>query len=340
MLAARFAGKRLVETVDLPDAEPGPDEVLVRVLCCGVCGSDLHAYNGLWGQDYKPGHEFCGVVEAAGARVEGLRIGARVAGECFAHCGQCEACRRGHYNQCESITWSPGRPAGAMAQRMVYPAASLFPLPDALTDEQAAMVEPTAVAFRAVARGQVGQGTSVAVIGAGAIGLLCAAVASARGAAPVFLVAKYPHQARKAVELGVSEPLLTTDGNPKDAILDRTAGRGVDVAIDAVAIGTSLSTALAIAARHGTVVEVGGITRPMMVALNPLLGKELHVTGSTCYAFTEGRRDFEWAIELISQGQVDSQALITHRLPLADVTEAFRIAADKGTGAIKVLVTM
>jgi threonine dehydrogenase-like Zn-dependent dehydrogenase len=206
--------------------------------------------------------------------------------------------------------------------------------------EQAAMVEPLAVAFRAVSRALVKAGDSVAVIGGGTIGLLCAAVARARGASPTFLAAKYPHQAGKAAELGVTRPLLAAEGDPREAILGQTGGRGVDAAIDTVAVGTSLSTAISVVARKGRLVEVGGASRPLLAALYPLVSREIQMTGSSCYAVTEGRRDFEWAMDLIAEGKVNVCTLITHTFPLARVAEAFRTAADKKTGSIKVMVSM
>jgi len=307
------------------------------VLCCGICGSDLHGYRGPWGQDAKPGHEFCAVVEAVGQGVMGLPPGMRVAGECFAHCGRCPACECGDYNHCEAIVWSPGRPAGALAQYVAWPAASLLPVPEGLSDEQAALVEPTAVAFRAVARSGLRKGESAAVVGAGTIGLLCAAVAAARGAGRVFVLTRYPHQAEAAARLGVSDPLPPEAGDPRRAVRKRTGGRGADVVIDAVAAGTSLSTAFSLARPQGRVVEVGGPTRPLMVALGPLVSGELRLCGSNCYAVTEGRRDMQWAMDLIEGGRVRPEALVTHRFPLDRAAEAFATAADKKSGSIKVL---
>lgn len=326
--------------MELEMPRPAREEALLRVVRCGICGSDLHGYRGRWGSAGGVGHEFCALVEACGEDAGHLEIGARVVGECFAHCGQCEQCRRGSYNQCEAICYSPGRPAGAMAEFQTYPVRSLYVVPDSLSHEDAAMVEPTAVAFRAVSRAGVREGESVAVVGGGTIGLLCASVAAALGASVVFLLAKHPHQAEKAEQLGVARPLLAAEGDPRKVVGERTAGRGVDVAIDAVAAGTSLTTALALVAKGGRLVEVGGATRPLMVAVGPLVDNEIAVTGSSCYAMTSGRHDFEWALELIADGRVRAAALVTHTFPLAQLAEAFRTAADKRTGSIKVMLTM
>ena len=340
MRAVRLAGKEKVELVCLEALQPAAGEVLLRILRCGLCGSDLHAYRGRWALPGKLGHEFCAVIEQVGSGVTGLQQGMRVAGECFAHCGRCEACRRGAYNHCESIAWFPGRPCGALAEFMTYPAGALIPVPEPLTHEQVAMVEPLAVAHHAVWSARVEAGQSVAVIGGGTIGLLCAAVARVRGASRVFLLAKYPHQGRKAVELGIATPLLPADGPPRERLRQQTAGRGVDVVLDCVAAGASVSTALSLVRAQGRVVELGGAAGPVPVLLNPLVDGELTMVGCSCYAATEGRRDFEWAIHLIAAGSVRPEALITHTFPLPEAAEAFRIAADKKTGSIKVMATM
>jgi len=340
MKAVRIEGKGRVALVEMELPEPGPGEVQLNVLCCGICGSDLHRYHGKWEGEGGTGHEFCARVTAVGPQVEGLSAGDRVVGECFAHCGHCEPCELGEYNHCLHLDWNPLRPAGGFAEAAVCRASSLFRVPEELTDEQAAMSEPCAVAFHAVVQAGVRAGESVAIVGGGTIGLLCGALARLRGASHVFMVARYAHQAEKARQLGISEPLLPSNGNPLDVVKERTGGRGVDVAIDAVASGTSLSNALALAASKGRVVEVGGVTRPLLVALGPLVGRELQLRGSNCYALTEGRADFEWVMDMMADGELAPEALVTHRFPLSEAAEAFRTAADKQTGAIKVIINM
>ena len=340
MRIVQITGKHAVEVVDLETPDAGPGEALLRVLRCGICGSDLHAWRGSRGYNSRPGHEFCAVVERLGPDAGGLEAGMRVTGECFTHCGGCEACLRGDYNHCDSIDYSPARPGGALADLMAFPVGALLAVSEALSDAQAAMVEPLAVAFRAVSRAHVAAGETVAVVGAGTIGLLCAAVARAKGASRIFLLCKHAHQAHAALALGVSNVLSPGSGDPKVAVREATEGRGVDAVIDSVALGTSLTTALALARSQGRVVEVGGVTRPLLVGLNPLVDQEIQLTGSNCYATTDGRRDLEWAVDLIASGQVSPEVLITHTYPLAEAAEAFRTAADKQTGSIKVMVTM
>jgi (R,R)-butanediol dehydrogenase/meso-butanediol dehydrogenase/diacetyl reductase len=181
MRVARIVEKGKVELVEAPEPEPGPGQVRIRMLECGICGSDLHAYRGEWA-GAKTGHEICGIVDVLGEGVDGPPVGTRICAECFGHCGECDFCRAGDYNLCESVSYAGWQDHGHLADKTLSPATSLFPVPEEFSDTDAMMVEPLAVAFRAVVRAGPVDGASVAVLGAGTIGLLCAAVAKARGA--------------------------------------------------------------------------------------------------------------------------------------------------------------
>jgi len=352
MRAAKVMQKGKVELINVPDPVPGPGDVLLRIRQCGICGSDLHVYRGEWSAESKIGHEICGVVEQAGPGVSGFPAGTRVCAECFAHCGKCRYCRQGDYNLCESVSFLPGHEHSGLAEKAVLPAHTLFKVPDSLSDAQVMMVEPTAVAFRAVSRairspGVAGPssaspapGMSLAIIGAGTIGLLCTAVGKAAGASPVAVAAKHPHQAAMAARVGADYVIRMAERSVAEAMAEATDGRGFDAVVDTVARGTSFSTALGAVRSRGRVVLVGGVTRPMLVNLSPLEGRELEVTGSQCYALTNGKPDFESAIELIESGRVDAGSLVTHTLPLESVDEAFRIANDKSSSSIKVAVRL
>ena len=338
MKAASIREKGVVELIDVPDPRPGPGQALVRPLQCGICGSDLHVYRGAWKGGGKLGHEVCAVVEELGEGLAGPPPGTRVCAECFYHCGQCRFCRQGDYNLCESISYLDAPEHSAMAERAVLPAGSLFAVPDELSDAAAMLVEPMAVSFHAVRRTGVSRGASIGIIGAGTIGLLCVVTARAAGASPIIVAAKHPHQAALARELRADRVVSIGEEKPADAMRHPETGEKLDAAIDAVALGTTFSTALSVVRRQGSVVVVAGITRPLLSALGPLVGGELRVTGSSCYGTTDGEPDFGHAIRLIATGAVPVDRLVTHTLPLEQVAEAFRIADDKSTGAVKVAV--
>jgi 2-desacetyl-2-hydroxyethyl bacteriochlorophyllide A dehydrogenase len=336
MKAAVVKEKNAVEPIDAPKPELRPGFVRVRVRQCGICGSDLHIYRGHW-RGGRLGHELCGVVEDVADDVTGIAAGTRVCAECFGHCGMCRFCRSGDYNHCEAISWYGWQEQGAMAEWSCFPADAVFPVPETMSDPQVVMVEPLAVAFHAVGRARVGSGDAVGVVGAGTIGLLCIAAAKAAGAGRIVAIARHAHQAEAARRMGADEVALLGTDKPADLLGPDSP---VDAAIDTVAVGTSFSTALAAVRPRGRMVLVGGVTRPVMAALAPLVNGEVELTGSQCYAVTDGRPDFESAIELIASGRVDAGSLVTHELPLDDVAEAFRTADDKGSGAVKVVVQM
>jgi len=364
MLAVKVVQKGKVELINVPDPVPGPGDVLLRIRQCGICGSDLHIYRGEWNTDTKIGHEICAVVEQAGPDVTGFPPGMRVCAECFSHCGKCRYCQAGDYNLCESVSFLPGHEHSGLAQKAMLPAHTLFKVPDSLSDAQVMMVEPTAVAFRAVSRAiripgmfglssftlapgmnsapsiSVAPCVSLGIIGAGTIGLLCTAAAKAAGASPVAVVAKHPHQADMAARLGADHVIRIAERSVAEAMAEATGGRGFDAIVDTVARGTSFSSALGAVRSRGRVVLLGGVTRPMLINIWPVEGRELEVTGSQCYALTNGKPDFESAIQLIESGRVDAGSLVTHTLPLENVDEAFRIANDKSAGSLKVAVRL
>lgn len=339
MKCIALAEKQQLETVTRKTPRPGAGEALIRLSQCGICGSDLHAWNGRWSDDYRLGHEFCGIVEDVGEGVEHIDCGMRVTGECFGHCGECASCQAGHYNHCEGIVWKPSRPEGALSEKFCYRAEALYPLPDQLNDRQVALVEPTAVALHAMDRGQVSAGKTVAIIGAGTIGLLCAAVARVRQAKRVFIIAKYDQQAELAREMGATDVVRHGEEDPRKVIPEAVEGVGIDVCIDSVAAGTSFSTALALTRPMGRMVEVGGITRPLMAALDPLVSREVTITGSNCYGAARETSDFARTIDLIADGAIQPEKLVTYTFPLTEAQEAFETASDKESGAVKVVVT-
>jgi len=323
MLSASVTGKNVLTVEHAPVPAPGPGEVLLRVLACGICGSDLHILRNGWTQA-APGHEIAGVVESVGPEVEGIELGMRLCAECFRRCGQCRFCAAGTPNLCESFKYI----GGAFAEYAIVPANTLHSVGERMTDTQLVMVEPLAVAVHAMRRARMRSGATVGIIGGGTIGLLCAATARACGAQAIAVVAKHPHQKIAAFDMGV----MTADGKPSDVL--QLAGTALDIVVDTVTQRTSFSTALAAVRAGGTVVVIGEPARPTLAALAPLVHNEIRVRGSFCYA----PKDVTKAIQLIEQRQVDVARLVTHEFSLNNVEAAFATASDKTSGAIKVMV--
>ena len=237
------------------------------IKCCGVCGSDLHHYRGEWKRgEYAGGHEFGGVVVEVGEGVEGFDLGDRVCVECFSHCGRCSYCVTGHYNLCDRRQYVGGKAPSGFSELAAVSASSLYKIPDTMSFEDAALVEPLAVSYRAFALTGARHRDTVAVLGSGTIGLLVTAAAKAAGVGRIIATAKYPAQADLATDLGASEVVMTSD-NVVEAINTLTDGNGADAVVETIAAADNFNHAMAIARRRGTVVLVGGYWKPLEVEL-------------------------------------------------------------------------
>lgn len=273
-----------------------------------------------------------------GEGVSEVEVGDRVCVECFYHCGNCPFCRTGHYNLCDNIWYWSLVGLGGFAEYSLIPASSLFKLPEGLSFEEGVLVEPLAVAHRAINRSQANQGERVAILGAGTVGLLCLATAKALGVRETIISAKYEHQARMAENLGADHVIRITSQDIREEAVSISGGSGVDAVIDTVASSETFDEALAIVRKAGIICLVGGYTKPLSVHLAPIVNKELQVVGSICYGYSGLKTDFDASMGLIATGRVDATSIVTHRFPLDEIGEAFRVAADKTSGSIKVLI--
>jgi 2-desacetyl-2-hydroxyethyl bacteriochlorophyllide A dehydrogenase len=212
----------------------------------------------------------------------------------------------------------------------------IFKLPADMSYEEGALVEPLAVAVRALAQAHATYQDRVLIIGGGTIGLLCLAVAKANGVKEAMITVKYPQQARLAHALGADQFIDITQTDVKEFIKAHTTGMGVDAVVETVGGGQNFDDALAVVRRRGTVVLVAGYYKPLEVNLGRIVSTEAIVTGSNCYGYSGLTTDFQAAIDLIASGKVKPTQIVTHRFPLDEITQAFAVAADKGSGAIKV----
>lgn len=340
MKAALYTDIREIQIQDVDYTSPEPGYLTLNTRCTGICGSDLHNYFGEWKPDLDvaAGHEVCGTVAEIGAGVTGFQIGDRVTMECFSHCGACLYCRKGLYNHCLERKWFAHGSHGGFSEYTTVHASSLYPLPDDMTFEEGTLVEPLAVAHRALAQSGVTYQDRVAIIGGGAIGQLCLAVAKAIGVKETLITVKYPHQARLANDLGADHIIDITQDDVPDFVQDLTSGSGMDVVIETVGGARAFNEATTIVRKRGTVVLVAGYFEDLEVNLSRIVWSEAIITGSNCYGFSNMQTDFQAAIDLIISGRIPLTKLVTHRYPLDDIKEAFRIAADKSSGAVKVHV--
>jgi L-iditol 2-dehydrogenase len=302
---------------------PPPGQARLRPLAIGICGSDLHVLAGhhpFVTYPVYPGHEVVAVVEGVGDSVDSGWLGRRVALEPSLACGACRACLRGAYNLCESLRVMGFQVAGGMADLFDAPTERLHHLPNTLAHDGAALVEPTAVAVHAAHLAGNLQGASVAVVGAGTIGLLCAQVARAEGAS-VVLCDIDANRRWHAGSLGFE---TRPDLEP----------RAYDVTFECVGVGPALRTAVASTRKGGSVLVVGVYGNDPQVQAGLIQDFELRLQGALMYT----GRDYARAIELLQRGVIEVSALISAHVPLAEVERGFATAGAGGR-ALKVLVT-
>jgi len=340
MKAAIYQGMQDIALQEVDRTDPAPGFILIDTRTTGICGSDLHNYWGHWPPSLTAaqGHETCGVVAEMGAGVENLAVGDKVAVEVTSHCGQCLYCRKGLYNHCAEriVSWHGGH--GGFAEYTTAHASAVFKLPDSMSFEEGALVEPLAVCVRALAQAGAGHRDSVGVIGGGTIGLSCLAVAKAIGVRETLITVKYEQQAQAARAFGADHVVLLGEQSVRDYVADYTADYGLDAVVETVGSAAAFDDALEIVRKCGTVVLVGGYFEPLHVDLAKIMAKEPVVTGSNCYAYSGMATDFDVAIDLIASGRLDVRRIVTHHYPLSEIEKAFRVAADKRTGAVKVHV--
>ncbi|HEY7622305.1 MAG TPA: alcohol dehydrogenase catalytic domain-containing protein [Solirubrobacteraceae bacterium] len=320
---------------DVPDPRPGPRDVVLDVKACGICGSDLHTYVAaqLAQEGQVMGHEFSGQVAEVGGAVEGIAVGDRVTGPPIQPCGECGACRDGRRHLCE--TWTTrsiayGLP-GAFAERVRIPDATLgdnvFKLPDPMTFEDGALVEPLAVGVHAVGRADTGPGDVALVLGLGTIGLQVAQVLLARGVTDVIGADLSALRRSVAAQLGVT----AVSG---DELAGVAGGRPIDVVFEATGAPALVQRAMELVRPAGTVVLIALYEEPAQIVPTLAVQKELTVRGSAIFTAAE----FEEAVELLASGKVRGGPLITHRLALEDLGDAFEAQLDKDA-AIKVMIS-
>jgi L-iditol 2-dehydrogenase len=330
-----------VERVPAPE-RPGPHDVLIAIRSVGLCGSDVHYWHeGRIGPYVviKPiilGHECSGEVVEVGERVTHLQRGDRVAIEPGIPCRRCSYCVTGRYNLCDYMRFFATPPDdGALAQLVEHPADLTFPMPDSMTYEEGAMLEPLSVGIYACRRGAVQPGASVLIIGAGPVGLLCLLAAGAAGATRIFLVDIKEDRLHKARELGATATFHADDPDVQDRLQEATDGHGIDIVLECSGAPPAVRQSVDLVRRGGTVVWVGMGPESFEFPTLTIGMKELHVMGLFRYAHT-----WPTAIELVSSGRIDVKPLVTHRFPLTDVVRAFEVTRTGAEGAIKAMVNL
>jgi len=346
MLAARLHGPRNLRADRVPHPGPPPAaHALLRILTTGICGSDLHSYLGARIGDtpiqdpLTIGHEFSAVVEAVGAGAtdafgQPLVAGTRVAVDPAQPCGRCELCERGHPNLCRHLRFCGNYPdGGSLCEWMHMPARSCVPVPDAIDNTEAALLEPLGVAIHAVDLAKLRVADSVAILGAGPIGLLILQLARLAGASPVFVSDNYAWRLALAERWG-AVPIACDAEDTVERVVRETRGRGVDVAIEAAWAGDSVAQAAEMARLGGRLVLVGIPGDDRLVMKHSTARRK----GLTIRMSRRMKHTYTRAVSLVLDRRVDLASLVSHRFPLARAAEAFALNARYDDGVVKVVV--
>lgn len=342
MKAIEWYAPRKMRLVEREKPVPKPHEALIRVESVGVCGSDMHYYiQGRIGSQQvlkEPvilGHEYSGIVEAVGAAADAGLVGKRVAVEPGIPCMQCESCATGHYNVCKKMFF-PGGPGndGALCEYTAVHAAFCFPIPDSMTAQAAAMIEPAAVAVHAIELAQLYPGETVAILGLGSIGLLTAQVAKFSGAQLIYGTDLLPYRVEAGKRYGVDVAIDAGHEDTVQRIMAETGGRGVDVAIDCTNGSDGMGLVVQVTRPAGRCVLVG-ISGEEWDSLPVSIARRRELTLRWCRRFCH---NFPRTIALAASGKLDVISLITHSFPLERTQEAFDLVAENRDNVIKVSV--
>ena len=319
MKTIRLHGHHDVRLHDEPVPTPAHDEVLLKVTLVGICGSDLHWFTegGIGDAQLEHplvlGHEFAGIAEN----------GRRVAVDPAISCGACEFCKHGHPNLCPDVHFAGhGGIDGALREYMAWDDRYLFPIPDSLTFADGAMLEPLGVAIHAVDLAHLKAGMMVGVFGCGPIGLLIIQLAKLSGAVNIVATDKLAHRVEAAKVYGASHAFLAGDSLELEEIRAATGGRGVDVAFEVAGVQDAVDTSIAAAIPGGKVI-LAGIPGDDKTSFSASTARR---KGLTIKLVRRMKHTYPRALELVSQGVVDVHSLVTHRFPLTQASEAFRMA--------------
>jgi 2-desacetyl-2-hydroxyethyl bacteriochlorophyllide A dehydrogenase len=339
MKALILTAPERMEIREVPVPEPGPEECLIRVTATGLCGSDVHIYAGHHPTAILPlvqGHEFAGVIERvrSDSRPE-LRTGDRVVAWPILYCGECGACRRGHRHVCRRLRVLGVHADGAFAEFIRVPAASVIPLPAALPDSLAVLVEPFAVGVHVLNRMGLSAGDRLLIAGGGPIGLIIGLVARWRGAAEV--VFSEINAARlsglRARGFGTVDP---SQGDPLPELLAKTGGEGFDLTCEASGAPAGLKLAVQACRVRGTVGLVGFTAAPPPFDVVQCILKELHLVASRVYTFEEYRDTPAMLVEMAAAGLLDG--LLGEHIPLTAVERSLQAMRD-GRADRKIVLT-
>jgi L-iditol 2-dehydrogenase len=338
--ALLYTAPYTLEYTDWPEPQVGDDDILVRVKACGICGSDVAGHTGKTGRRLPPlimGHEAAGVVERAGKNVTGFAAGDRICFDSTVYCNQCPACRKGMYNRCVKrqvlgVSVPEFKRHGAFAEFVAVPHWICARLPDGMSFVQACLLEPASIGTHAANRPPISNGDTVAVLGAGTIGLFILQAARLRGAQAIACDIN-DFRLGLAKQVGGDTCINSAKVNLRDEIQKRTGGRGADVTFEAVGFAETFRQAISITKTGGAIVAVGNLQKETEFNLQELVSRELTFIGSYASA-----GEFRTCIDLIATGKINVGPLISEVLPLQEGPAAFKRLLEGKENLLKIVL--
>jgi len=327
------------EEVKVPVLEK--DEVMIRVKASGICGSDIQRVfeKGTYHFPTIPGHEFAGVIEEVNPGDEGL-LGKTAAVFPLLPCFKCEACQLGEYPQCHDYDYYGSRRDGGFAEYIAVKKWNLVFVPESVPAEYAAMCEPCAVSIHALSQFGVGLGETVAIFGAGTIGLLAAQIARGWGAGQVVLADVDEQKLAFAKESGFTHTINSKTVDPAEYIKSITDGRGADLCLEAAGVAATAEGCLKSAKTFGKVVLMGNPAKDMNISQKAyweILRKQLTLKGTWNSSYNDARNDWRLAIQCMEKGVLDLSKFITHRFSFAECGKAFELARTRSEFWVKIM---
>lgn len=333
MKALLLTAYKQMEVADFPIPTIGPDEVLVRVKACGICGSDVHGYDGSTGRRVPPlvmGHEAAGLVADIGSNIHDLREDDRVTFDSTVSCNQCVYCRRGQVNLCDNrqvlgVSTGEYRRHGAFAEYVAVPRHIVYRLPNSLSFEQAAMIEAVSVAVHAINLTPIALGDTAVVVGTGMIGLLALQAVRLKGCGRIIAVDIDDAKLDMARRLGADETINSRTSTVPQAV--------ADVAVEAVGATQPIQTAIASVRKGGAVTLIGNVTPTVDLPLQSVVTRQIRLIGSCASA-----GEYPACIELLARGAIRVEPMITARASLDQGVEWFERLYSREPNLMKVIL--